>query len=225
MAAIELYKTPLFYDSSLVAYYRFEANSNDSKGTNNGTDSGVSYNASYGKFGQGVLFSGGTNSILLSNNANLRFTKDMTVTGWFKTSTTGIDERIVQNYDYNGTEYGWAVRINNTNLYFTRYGLDDVNVGVVVTDGTWKFFAATCDSNGVSQLYLNGSPSGSPATANSNVTYLTPSYPCIGRRYNQSDSSFNGDLDDIALFNRALTAKEISNLYNGTWSSGFFAMM
>ncbi|MEK7174285.1 MAG: hypothetical protein AAB759_01355, partial [Patescibacteria group bacterium] len=55
-AASELYSTSFFSDSNLLNYYRFEGNSNDSKGSNNGTDTNISYSSSYGKFGQGSLF-------------------------------------------------------------------------------------------------------------------------------------------------------------------------
>ncbi|GIW70235.1 MAG: hypothetical protein KatS3mg101_0982 [Patescibacteria group bacterium] len=52
MPAIELYSTPLFSDSSLVSYKRFEnGNSVDSKNTSyNGTDTSMAYGSSYGSF-------------------------------------------------------------------------------------------------------------------------------------------------------------------------------
>ena len=60
---------------NLISYWKFEGNSNDSIGANNGTDTTVSYNSSYGKIGQGVNTNGtlsnginfGNNSILNSN--------------------------------------------------------------------------------------------------------------------------------------------------------------
>ena len=50
---IQLADTSLFSDANLVSYYKLEGNSNDSKGSNNGTDTSVDYGTAYGKFGQG----------------------------------------------------------------------------------------------------------------------------------------------------------------------------
>ncbi len=63
--AVELFTYPLFLDANLVAYWRMEGNSNDSKGSNNGTDSNITYSNANGRFGQGAAFNGTTSSILL----------------------------------------------------------------------------------------------------------------------------------------------------------------
>lgn len=43
MAAHELYLTPLFSDANLMAYWRMEGSNADSKGTDNGNDTSVTY--------------------------------------------------------------------------------------------------------------------------------------------------------------------------------------
>ena len=86
MATIELYSTPLYSNANLVSYYRLEANSNDSKSSNNGTDVGtVTYNATYGKFSNGCNYSA-TGYTHFGSASRLDFgATDHTFTAWVKT--------------------------------------------------------------------------------------------------------------------------------------------
>lgn len=51
---------------NLISYYKLDSNSNDSVGTNNGTDTSVSYVA--GKIGNAASFNGSTSTILANTS-------------------------------------------------------------------------------------------------------------------------------------------------------------
>jgi hypothetical protein len=227
MAALELFNTTLFNDANLVSYWRFEANSTDSKDSNNGTDTSISYSVSNGKFGQGAGFTAATPSkIVLTDAANLKQTGNFTVLAWVKTSTTGTDKSVFSSMNYDTVKYG-GIRcaVLSTNKF---YGFTSDNVAgasnfatitgsTTVTDNNWHFVAFVWDGSNL-RLYVDGS---SDATAVARATapaYQATNYPGIGiMTLNAVDQQpFNGALDDIALFSRALSAAEILAHWNGT---------
>ena len=55
--------------TSLISYYNFQSNSNDQFGSNNGSDTGMSYTAGGGKVNNGAVFDGSTSIINVSNIA------------------------------------------------------------------------------------------------------------------------------------------------------------
>lgn len=88
---------------NLVSYYKLDSNSNDSIGSNNGTDTSVSYVA--GKIGNAGSFNGSTSYINIPDSTTLSFTnKICTWNFWFKTSSTTqaclISKMQSGNYEY-----------------------------------------------------------------------------------------------------------------------------
>lgn len=77
------------------------------------------------------------------------------------------------------------------------------------TGGGWHHYAGTYDGS-VARLYVDGIMLGSLTTSGS-ISYDANPFS-IGR-YDGGDYSFNGDIDDVRLYNRALTATEITNQY------------
>lgn len=73
----------LLANANLLYYWRYEGNANDEKNARNGTDLNVAYNASYGKYGQGVAFVAASNPYIdVSSIAD----GDKTFAFWFKTN-------------------------------------------------------------------------------------------------------------------------------------------
>ena len=57
--------TKFINDANLVSYWKLDGNSNDSKGSNNGTDTGMSYSA--GLFDSAGVFNGSSSNINIAN--------------------------------------------------------------------------------------------------------------------------------------------------------------
>jgi len=96
------------------------------------------------------------------------------------------------------------------------YARED-NFGPLTNDPNWHFFAAAYDGTNV-RLYTDGS-------ATPVLTY-TPSWPLdlydqfgMGRRVGQNQY-FNGQVDDVAAWNRALTGAEIQAFRQGALAGG-----
>jgi len=88
VAQAPLSSTYLSDSSSLVAYYRFDGNANDSKGTNDGTpSSNMSFDTSYGLFSQGEAYFNGSAEITIPNDL-LGNTQARAIGVWFKRGDT-----------------------------------------------------------------------------------------------------------------------------------------
>jgi hypothetical protein len=222
----ELYTTILFNDPNLNAYYRMEGSSNDSKGSNNGSDSSISYNASYGKYGQGASFLSASNShIITGSNSGISGSAPRTISVWFYCTATTADLALAGYGYYQTGGAGWTLFANRSEGGTGSLGLNVAGAGSVYTasgifsNNTWNHAVITYSggtlSSGV-KIYLNGvSQSLTVSNDTTPNTQNTPYY--IGEGHASPDFGyFNGYLDDVAFFNRALTATEVSELYNAT---------
>jgi hypothetical protein len=78
----------------------------------------------------------------------------------------------------------------------------------IIVDNTWTHIAYTSDSAlDVSQMYINGIASGAASGSN------TATGDGLGIGWNTTDSALVGRLDDIRIYDRALSATEVKSLY------------
>lgn len=203
-----------------IAYWRMEGNSNDSKGTNNGTDTAITYSGANGKFGQGAGFNGSTSKIVLATSGHTG-TGSFTINSWFKTSVTGTRKEIIC-YGAGATNQALFLFIDtNNHVAFDLYGAVGPSSVAVVTDGVWHMGTVT-NSSGTVQIYIDGIASGSTASLSPNIGNGT-TYKSIGT--DGGTSLITGSIDDVAIFSRALTTDEVLTLYREQSSSGFFALL
>ena len=86
---------------NLVSYWKLDGNSNDSVGSNNGSDTNITYGTSYGKINQGALFNGTSSKILTNYQPTYA---DTTIAGWIKTTMTGRGQ-FFGNTPHSGTDF------------------------------------------------------------------------------------------------------------------------
>jgi hypothetical protein len=109
----------------------------------------------------------------------------------------------------------------SNNLYLllngTSGGSETIDSGAAMLDwGKWIHLAITVENGGTntstSHVYKNGTlfATATDKTAPYSAT-RTPQY--IGRSHSNSESYFAGDLDDFRLYNSALSAVDVSNIY------------
>lgn len=226
--AEELYETPLFGNTDLVSYYRFEGDSTDAKGSNDGTDTAITYGVSYGRFNQGSLYNGSTSVIVLPVNTLKQ--NVFTWSCWFNTSKTSSWGTLMDNGQ--AVTVGYAeLRVANTNYLQANIsgatsGVKSRNSSTIVTDGSWHMATVTWDGTDL-LLYLDGSLQSSGSdTDTGTITgdlYRSTGKSTIGALWNNSGSSylnyFTGNIDDVATFDIALTATQINDLYLGNYGN------
>jgi len=218
--------TPCFPPpSGLVAWYRGENNADDNTGVNNGTlVNGLGFTA--GEVAQGFNYTnGGTGYVSISNSTSLRsLTNGFTVETWINPKDLSPQRPIVEWN--NGTVPGvhlWinvsAFGIGGTGSIFAN--LVDASAGDhpiataanIVTTNEFQHVALTYDkSSGMAKIYLNGVP-----VLTSNVGSFTPqvSYNLLlGKRLGGYPSEiFIGVLDEVSIYNQALTDCDIQSIY------------
>jgi len=193
---------------NLIAYYKFDGNSNDSVGSNNGSDTSITYSA--GKIGDAAFFDGSSSRISLSSAASLA--SSFTVAGWARTTTTAAYRTIYSS----GTALNfWRVGIDNTGkLTFTEDNIADYMGTTSMSTNTWTYFAFVKDGTGASNLtfYFNGTSDG---TASVSTTTVPSGGALFGAQGSSPANFWSGGIDEVGLWDRALSGAEITQLYNG----------
>jgi len=195
--------------TGLVAYYAGDGNANDDSGNgNNGTWNGAAMYSWEGKYDRAFNFNG-TNSI--SANKSINDNKDWTLSSWVKLSTLSQTE--YANILYVGNDYaGFGLAFLSGKFAGLFGSVAWIDTGYVF-DTNWHHLAMSRDTS-VTKLYVDGNLvktyGGSPYTPNN---YFT-----IGQQprsnVNTDGRYFNGLVDEVRIYNRALSASEIAVLAN-----------
>ena len=172
-----------------------------------------------GKVGQALSFDG-TNDYVDMGDVIDPGTGDLSVFAWIK--TTGTSGQIVNKRDGAvSTNAGYQIFLNTNNISFafgdgsaTRVRVD--STAPVVNDGAWHMIGAVFDRDGNGQIYVDGatatSGSGSISAQQGNVNNAMALN--IGREASDGTGLFTGQIDDVRIYSRALSATEILQLYN-----------
>lgn len=198
---------------NLVAYYKMDSNSNDSHGSNNGTDTSISYAA--GKINNAAGFNGTSSFISCGTGIDLGATK-FTINLWYYPNVTYPDSqyRIITAKDATGDRQFAFGLTDAGKCYFERAGsaiLGGAGAGSVVTASAWNMITIYFDA---SNLYtrINDSANTGP-TAMSSLVAEGGSFT-FGKRV--IDGIFaKGSVDLAGIWTRDLTSSEITQLYNG----------
>ncbi|MBK6565608.1 MAG: PKD domain-containing protein [Saprospiraceae bacterium] len=154
-----------------------------------------------------ALKAAGTNQHGQVANANLGTTNTITVTAWVKPN--GIQPDYSGIFMSDGPDAaGMNFKNGNNSLaYHWPGGSWSWNSGLIVTPNVWNFVAMTVTPTGIT-LYCNESQ----ATHTINLTATDISGFRIGSYRGWSDRNMNGWIDEVAVYNRALSQAEIREL-------------
>jgi uncharacterized protein (TIGR02145 family) len=199
--------------NSLVAYYPFNADTEDHSGyENHGTNNGTVFTTDrFGNPNSAVTFNGLNNYIDCGNNISINPSNAISISCWINTDALN-NSRIISKWGLNS---GYELDIADN---FLRFGLNQNVVGTCDLsqhEGKWTFITGTWDGNFV-LLYVNGILKSTSTQAPPLIS--SPNNLLIGEMANFADAYFNGKIDDIRLYNNALSESEISALYHeGGW--------
>ncbi|MEY2526127.1 MAG: hypothetical protein QOE73_898 [Verrucomicrobiota bacterium] len=203
----------------MVSWWPGDGNANDIQGGNNGTLQGGATFAG-GEVGQAFSFTSNTDEVLVPHNSNQNTGAQITLDAWvlipnpFGPSVVDAPE-IIAKHTANMSD-GYRFELINSpprnafnGLFIeitTTDGFFDIEVDNVITPGTWQHLAATYDGAAI-RLFVNGVEVGNtPATGS--LVPVTADLT-IGAS-NQSTSRI---IDEVELFNRALSPTEIGSIY------------
>jgi hypothetical protein len=201
--------------NGLVGYWTFDGKDTTDKiydvaGGNNGYLAvGATTSAkTMGKLGQALSFNGTDREVDIADNASLNLSTSFTISAWIKRQGTSWSPI----FD-SSTSFGWVFQISDTNkITLTDTSVNDYMGTSNVQNGVWQHVVVVKNGNGASNttFYLNGVADG---TASSGTINTPTGIKKIG--YDNS-FFFNGSIDDVRVYNRALTAAEVKQIYNAT---------
>jgi len=152
------------------------------------------------------------------SNGSLDFgdNDDFSIAGWVNNSDTG-DGRLITKKSGTGGDTGYLVTINGSGTL----ALDVDPGGYRLTSGTnlsantWHHFVFLWDADGIAQLYINGvlDTNGASTAA---VGDLSNNRPFRLGAESDGEGPFQGQLDEVRIYNRVLTPAEVTRLYNLT---------
>ena len=198
----------------LVGYWPFNGNANDLSGNgNNGTVNGAVLTTDRnGNLNNAYNFENST--IEVSHNPSLGFTptSSFSVSFWFNKTTSSLVYHFMGKRPNEGPSFNWqfAGRTNQTS-FGSSLGVGLYNGAISPNgqvNGIWTFLTGIYN-NGLWSLYENGQ------LVVSNTYIASADNICSLTFGNSGNFEFyHGKLDDIGIWNRALTQQEITNLYN-----------
>lgn len=211
----EIYTNHLYLDANLQGYWRLENNLNDSSANGYNLTAFNSPTYTTGNFGSGLdleLSSSQYALITSASSANLRISGSQTWCGWVKAESLHTG-RVMALAD--GT-YTRALYLGSDGkVYFYIDGLSTfITSDISYVVGEWVFVCGVWDSSaGKLKVWINGvkkelsSVTGTPISLTSDFA--------IGRNGSVNNTFFDGVLDDLAVYSRALSDAEIVGLFRG----------
>ncbi len=146
-------------------------------------------------------------------------TSAYSVSFWMKsTSTATYAFMISKSNGGSGGGYemffsgGGKVRFSSCDLAGSCSGYFDIATPLSYNDGSWHFVVGTAMTSSTANIYVDGvSVSQSGTVTQSNIANAYPLI--IGGRGTAGGSPYSGILDDVRVYNRALSSSEISQVY------------
>jgi hypothetical protein len=176
-----------------------------------------------GKVNQAMSVNG-TNGLSVPNSPSLNFGAniDFSIDAWIKTSeTTRNTLTIVDKRQITGANVtGYVVYLFNGRLGLQLgvggSGQDYINLSADLRNGQWHHIAITVDRDLASggKAYVDGGQTGTfnPTARSGNLTNTQPFL--IGKHETAPVANFIGEIDEVELFNRAITGAEVASIYN-----------
>ncbi len=241
------------WNNSLVGWWRFNNEAGESSTFfrdwnnrgNNGTCSGTACpNSTSGKFGNALSFDGINDYVNMGNPSNgaLNFGKgDFSISSWFyMPSLPNAWKTIVSKGDSGSVGYGMEISSGNKlTCSIQAVGGTNQHIGSSVPSvGSWHQAVCVFARNDKIYVYLDGIQVTSGTYAANNTNSVTNPYPFGIGSHGGYTWFFNGSIDEVQLFSRALSPEEINasfnagsnrlyhnftNLANGTYSYKAYA--
>jgi hypothetical protein len=210
--------------AGLVGHWKMDENAGliayDSSGSgNNGTlingptrESGTNCRASSCL----NLIATNSNYVISTGNVFNPSTTDFTASLWFNTNIINSLTILIGQQDLDGTGRSWLYIDSSGHLY-TNLGGTTTNGITPLSAGLWYHGVVVKSGTSIS-LYLNGSLEAISTSTVESTTGLT----MFGTNKSLAGNFFDGKIDDVRIYSRALSENEISQLYSSSVYSRYF---
>lgn len=199
--------------NGLVAWYPFNGNAND--GTANGLNgivNGATLTADrFGNSNSAYLFDGSSNFIEIPDDNLLDLSDNFSLCAWIKVNdSVQIEQAIIGKQRLSG-HTGYNLLFNNVSFGMNNGSQNQiVYLSTQICNKGWHLLIGTYNGS-VGKLYIDGDSVAFKTFSMSLLNSTMPVY--IGKEF-ANGRYFDGIIDDVRIYNRALSASEISALYD-----------
>jgi hypothetical protein len=226
---------PSNLQQGLVGYWPFCGNANDESGNgNDGTVNGAMLTEDrFGNAESAYSFDGAQNFIRVENSSSVSIEGSVSISAWVLLPYSNLIEEpqgLVTKWYYsgfdvcNGQEFdsytlvAYDADLSGAVNYIGSTNLNSINGNQVLgpdvqNDSIWKHLVYTHDVASGGILYLNGTQIASQTTSGDICPSTNPLYFGADNDNGVLHRFLNGSLDDIGIWNRALTPEEVQELY------------
>lgn len=210
--------------SGLVAWWTGNGTANDALGQNDGTlQNGATF--APGKVGQAFKLDGEDDYVTLGVLPELKGAKSLTIVAWINMadysnsvgSIVGKWNSFPANND-NSFLLDAEVKKGRFALNFDDSTGEYLEANTQIPTNEWLHIAATWrSSDGAAVIYKNGIPDGQLTIGAGKTLRYHENYPAVIGEFGVirgTPYKFHGLIDEVAIFNRALSALEVQSIYN-----------
>lgn len=191
-------------DVGLVAHYSFDQDANDVWGHGNDGQAHGAVHAPQGRLGGAYSFDGVGQSVHVPQSSTLNATSSVTICAWICPRSTGGFHPVL---DKEWGNKGYNLYVLDHQLHM-RIDSTVAQSGLIQT-GKWSHVAGVYDGKSIS-LYLDGKGIGN-RTAGSLRVWDKDLY--IGGCGDDTNRFMDGLIDEVYIFNRALSADEVQSIF------------
>ena len=159
--------------------------------------------------------------VIVNNFTELNGVNEFSVSAWVKAASGPQADNyavILQN-DQTYVQFGISQNSTANQLNFLIRNSGNSGYGILAGptnffNGSWRHIVCTYDGSTM-KFYVDN---GTPLTNSYSITLPTYSNPTlrIGRGNSIYPNLFNGQIDEVAIWNTALTSTQVSEIYNAT---------
>jgi len=203
----------------LVGWWRFdEGEGNIAKDSSGNANDGTIYGATWvdGKYGKALSFDGIDDYVAVPHSSSLDLVNAFTVSVWVKYNDLSQPQVILwKGTGYNPT-YGLGTLFegNGFRYWLTKNGGRYGAALIPIKAGVWNHVVYTYDGSTL-KCYLNSVDTNVNTAVSAPLTSYAQSL-LIGKRLVEAYCPFNGIIDEVRIYNRALSQTEINELYQKT---------
>lgn len=184
-----------------------------------------------GKFGKALDFDGSNDYIDLGDPTAADTTGAFSLSAWIKPAVLSGETRVIGDEDSEYCGYpcgGYSLDTSGSSLVFTfgdsalggnSGNWDVASASNILSTGQWQHVLATWDgttgSNGM-KLYLNGSLKAQATAVQTSAYHGTPNTGIGSHQRNDGtwNQFFNGQIDDVRVYNYALSTEQVKQIMN-----------
>ncbi|MFQ6063646.1 MAG: LamG-like jellyroll fold domain-containing protein, partial [Methanosarcinales archaeon] len=206
-------------DNGLVAEWHFdEGKGNIVKDTSGNGNDGTIHGATWvdGKYGKALSFDGKNDYVEVPDDESLRLWNSYTLEAWINMKGMSSYGVIVAKRSGSTVNFNYHISDAANDRKMASYnGATSVGGTTVLNFNQWYHVAYVYDS-GIIYFYLNGQFDGSASQTSGDANEHSV---FIGTDNGGTKYYFNGIIDEIRIYNRALSAEEIKAHYEGIQTS------